>query len=379
MGQSVQQLDLSRDWEKFKDIGCLFPKNACFMNHSASLGDNGLPFYAVDHKATGYKITQDAALSSTTTTSSNVAFPVQWYNYIDPEVIPIIFTPQVATELLPEKKLGDFTTDNITITLSEAVGATTAYADYTDNFVAGSNYYYPTRQTFRYQTGYTYGNLEVERAAAAKVQLVSDRQRNAADIMNYVGNQYYLFGVRGLNIHGILNAPDLDEPIAASDAISSIDQKTTLTTWAEKATDSFAGANYIYNDVLTLWSEIAAKSNGRVNLRSSSVTLAIPPKIEPLLATTNNYNVPVTALIKGSIPGINIVVVPELAMEEGNRAMLICNNAVGYGGPGYCVFTEKVRMSPVIPDVNSYKQTMSAATGGAIITRPMLIAIMTGI
>lgn len=372
----TRKLNLAQERAGLEQSGIHLPQNAQFMENVA--GFQPTLHVKTDLGATVNRYAMDAAPQGLIG-ANNIGVPAQWFNLVDPQIIEVLYTPLTATQLLPERKEGDFTTDNITLTLSEMAGDVTAYSDFTSNFSASTNFTYPSRQTYRYQTGYMYGNLEVERAAIAKIQLVSERQNAATNIMARAANKFYLYGVQGMTIYGILNAPELDAPIEPEEVTSLTDGSTKLTTWAEKMTDVQGAPTHIYNDVMALVNEISTKTQGAVDLHNCSFTLAYPPTLYKCLTATNNFKVSVMETLQGVMPGLKLVQVPELEAEEGNQIMLICNDAPGYGSPGFCIFTEKMRMSPVIADVNSYKQTMAAATAGAIITRPMLIASMSGV
>lgn len=372
------QLIADKERKGLSDGGIVLPDNAQFMANTASTA-NGVLRVETDFNATKNRFALDAAPEGGFFGLNNIGFPVQWYNLIDPKIIEALYTPLNATKLLSEKKEGDFTLDHVTLIVSELAGDVTAYSDFTSNFTAATNYSFPSRQTYRYQTGYMYGNLEVERAAAGKINLVSERQNAATNIMTRAANKFYLYGVQGMNIFGILNAPELDAPIEPEEVTSLSDGTTKLTTWEEKLSDVQGAPTHIYNDVLALVGEISNKTQGAVDLQGASFTLAYPPALHKCFGATNNFKVSVLETLQGLMPGLKLVQLPELAAEEGNQIMLICDNAPGYGEPGFCIFTEKMRMSPVIADVNSYKQTMAAATAGAIITRPMLIASMSGV
>lgn len=372
----TRKLNLAQERAGLEQSGIHLPQNAQFMENVA--GFQPTLHVKTDFGATVNRYAMDAAPQGLIG-ANNIGVPAQWFNLVDPQIIEVLYTPLTATQLLPERKEGDFTTDNITLTLSEMAGDVTAYSDFTSNFSASTNFTYPSRQTYRYQTGYMYGNLEVERAAIAKIQLVSERQNAATNIMARAANKFYLYGVQGMTIYGILNAPELDAPIEPEEVTSLTDGSTKLTTWAEKMTDVQGAPTHIYNDVMALVNEISTKTQGAVDLHNCSFTLAYPPTLYKCLTATNNFKVSVMETLQGVMPGLKLVQVPELEAEEGNQIMLICNDAPGYGSPGFCIFTEKMRMSPVIADVNSYKQTMAAATAGAIITRPMLIASMSGV
>ena len=191
--------------------------------------------------------------------------------------------------------------------------------------------------------------------------------------------EYLHLSIQLFFVFGILNAPELDAPIEPIEVTSLADGTTKLTTWAEKMTDIQGAPTHIYNDILALVNEISTNTQGAVDLQGASFTLAYPPALHMCFGATNNFKVSVLETLQGQLPGLKLVQLPELATDEGNKIMLICDNAPGYGTPGFCIFTEKMRMSPVIPDVNSAKQTMAAGTAGAIITRPVLIASMLGV
>lgn len=371
------QLIAAAERQGLANAGIHLPADAQFMINTAEIA-NGKLKVQTDFSATEKRFALDA-LPAGFYGADNIGLPVQWFNLIDPEIIEALYTPLNATKLLTEKKEGDFTLDHITLTMAELDGDVTSYSDFTSNFVAGSNFTFPSRDTYRYQTGYMYGNLEVERMAAAKINLVSRRQNDAVTILNRATNQFYLFGVQGMNIFGILNAPELDPPIEPIEATSLSDGSTKLTTWAEKMTDVQGAPTHIYNDILALVTEISTNTQGSVDLQGASFTLAYPPALHQCFGATNNFKVSVRETLEGQMPGLKFVQVPELATQEGNKIMLICDNAPGYGVPGYCIFTEKLRMSPVIQEVNSSKQTMAAGTAGSIIVRPALIASMLGV
>lgn len=359
--------------EKLLELGIKFPNNARFMANKQYKDMLGRVHCQVDAYGTECFMAQDAALS----TNPNIGFPVQFYNFFDPEIINIMFSAMNATDLLIEKKEGSFTDDYITLGVEEGTGFETPYSDYTINAVSDLNFSYPSRQTFRYQTSITYGDLEVDKASAARISLVSRKQEHAAMVMARAANKYYLYGVQGYKIYGILNDPNLNEPIAALNASIG---GSTKSKWAEKAADPENGAMAILNDIMAMWAEISANNGSLVSLGNTEVVLAISNKMEPYLATTNKFGLSVKDLLdKNFNKLLRVVSVPELSGKEGERLMMICRNVTGFGEPGFCAFTEKLQVKDVQRDANSYKQGMCAATAGAIITRPNLIATMTGI
>lgn len=310
----------------------------------------------------------------TMTTASNVGFPVQYFNYIDPNVIHIMFSAMNADKLMPMRKLGDFTQDYVTIPVSEYAGEVTSFSDFTTNGRADLNLSYPMRQCFRYQTNIMYGDFEMARAAVARVQLVAEKQKSAAFVMAKAENAIYLYGVEGVAMYGLLNDPNLDEPITPATAQVNGESKTT---WPDKVKDKLEAANNIYNDILALWLDLQDKNSGLLD-DNTHVVLALSQKRAGLLTTANVYNVSVKELLKNSIPNLEIVVIPELSLEEGERMYMIVSDIAGQS-VGFNAFSEKLRAYPVDNHASWWEQKFSAASFGCVITQPSLISCMSGI
>lgn len=308
------------------------------------------------------------------TTPINVGFPVQYFNYIDPNVVHVMFSVMNADKLLPMRKLGDFTQDYVTIPVSEEVGEVTSYSDFTTNGRADVNFTYPMRQCFRYQTNIAYGEFEMARAAAARVQLVAEKQQAAATAMAKAENAIYLYGVEGVALYGLLNDPNLDSPISPESVQVNGEAKTT---WVDKAKDKLEGANHIYRDIMALYADLQEKTGGLVD-SNTHLILALSPNRAYLLTNTNVYNVNVEDLLKRSLPNVEFVSVPELSLEEGERMYMIATDIAGQS-VGFNAFSEKLRASPVDNHATWWQQKFSAASFGCVITQPSLISCMSGI
>lgn len=311
----------------------------------------------------------------TATTAANVGLPVTYLNYIDPNIIQVQFAAMNADKLLPNRKVADWTMEYATFPVEEIVGSTEPFSDFTSSLTSDVNYAYPSRQIFRYQTSYKYGVFEMERSATAKIQLASRRQQAAATVMAKTENSVYLRGVNGVKLYGFLNDPNVAEPITPTSVTTS--QGSGKTSWADKVVDAAAGANFIYNDIMKLWQELVSNNGGLID-NSSPVVLAMSHNIHRYMSTANNYNVSVADLVKGTIPNLQIVIIPELSLAEGERLYMICPELNGQGA-GMLAFADKLRVWPVIQYLGFFESKMSAATWGCVITQPSLIACMSGV
>ena len=208
--------------------------------------------------------------------------------------------------------------------------------------------------------------MEEDIATAHKINLLSEKQRAAATAIEIAANNYNLFGVAGMSIYGLLNDPAL--PAALSPA--TVDTKTA---WADK------DANAIYNDILAMFNQIAAASNGYVSF-NSKLKLVVPPSIMGQLAKTTTLGVaPVLQTLKGFFPGLEIISLPQLQDDTGVcKAMLIATEIAGRPTAKFG-FLEKLKTYPVVVEHSSMSQKWASSTTGCLLFRPFAVATMTGI
>ena len=320
----------------------------------------------VDYDLAAKRLAMDAAQ-----TVPNIGVPSAYFTYLDPNVTEILFAVQNATKIFAESKKGDWTDKYMQFPISEFAGAVTPYSDYAENVTSDVNYEYPSRENFIFQTTLQYGDLEQANATRAKLALASDKQKGAAFVINNAHNKFYLYGVAGKRVYGLLNDPNLP----TSETPISIGSNST---WAAKtAADPDASANIIFNDINKLWSSLTAKNGGNIDA-NSPIILAISNKMTPYLTQPNQYGKTARTLLTENYPNIQIVELPELSTQAGE--MLFMTVPQVFGEPtAECAFSEKMRMGRIIPELSSYKQKVIGGTWGCVVRRPFLIATMVGI
>lgn len=331
-----------------------------------------MPYYkdknghlVVDFEKTKRELAYDSA------TAVNNGAPSALYIYIDPRTIEVLFAVTNAARIFPFDKGCSWTDDFSTYQVEEINGQVTVYSDYADNSKSDVNYNYPVRQNFRYQTNISFGDLETERLAAAKIQLVARKQNAAAQIIGRAENRFQLYGVKGLQIYGLLNCPDLNPTIAPT----SINAKST---WAEKCeADPGQASNIVYNDILKLRAELSTQNGGNL-AQDDRIILAISNKMVTYLNASNTYGQSAKMLLQQNFPNIEIVELPELSTASGEMLLMVVPELFG-DATGFCAFSEKMRMGRLIPHSTSYEQKVMAGTCGCVIRRPSLVATMTGI
>lgn len=310
--------------------------------------------------------TADIAMDAALQTVANVQTPALFATYYSPEIVEILQAPRNSTEIFSEEKRGDWKDVQTMFPAVEYVGQTTAYSDYGRGLLSEANIEQVTRETYKFQTFIQIGDLEEDIATAQKINLLSEKQRAAATAIEIDANNYNLFGVSGMSIYGLLNDPAL--PAALSPA--TVDTKTA---WADK------DANAIYNDILAMFNQIAAASNGYVSF-NSKLKLVVPPSIMGQLAKTTALGVaPVLQTLKGFFPGLEIISLPQLQDDTGVcKAMLIATEIAGRPTAKFG-FLEKLKTYPVLVEHSSMSQKWASSTTGCLLFRPFAVATMTGI
>jgi hypothetical protein len=300
-------------------------------------------------------LAQDAAL----VTTPNTTVPVEFTAYIDPLVVEILTGVRNARAVFEEVKKGDWTTSYEKWRADEIVGTTQPYSDYQNGTTSDVNSNWIAREQYVFQTTIKYGDREVDMAAQAKIELAASKQRAAATIIDIDSNKFYLFGVAGKSIYGILNDPNLPNA-------------TTVTAWASKTT-----AN-IYADILnSLFGPLAQRSGGHIT-NASPLKLLVSPAMNVLLGKATDFNVSVLDMLQKYFTSLEVVVIPELStMTAGETIFMICPEVNGTP-TGLLAFGDKLRLGRVIPDMSSFRQKAVATTYGGIVLQPFAFASITG-
>jgi hypothetical protein len=309
-----------------------------------------------------HSVAMDAQPTLVTTSSAGI--PAFLTNYMDPEIIRILTTPNKAVSILGENKKGDWTTQTAMFPVVESTGEVSSYGDFNNNGSVGSNVNWVNRQSYLFQTVTQWGELELERAAEAKINYAQNLNIASTMVLDKFMNNCYFFGVAGLLNYGLLNDPSLSAPITPSTGVGG-------NTWALKT------AAEIYSDIVLLYQQLVNQTQGLIDL-DASMTLAMTPAVSVNLTKTNMYNVNVSDQIKKNFPNMKIETAVQYAVSGGNLVQLIADKIEGED-VGYCAFSDKLRAHPIKVDLSSFQQKKSSGTWGAIIRMPIGIAGMLGV
>lgn len=315
--------------------------------------------YLPDDVRHDFALAMDAQPAMVTTNSAGV--PAYLTNYLDPEMIRVLVTPNKAAQILGEVKKGDWTTMTAQFPIVESTGETSAYGDFNNNGSVGSNVNWEPRQSFLFQTITQWGERELAIAGVGKIDYAANLNIASALVLDKFLNKSYFFGIAGLLNYGLLNDPSLSTPIAPVGG----------TAWSTKD-----GAG-VYTDILALYAQLVSQTGGIIDMNTEMV-LAMSPQMSVNMGKTNSFNVNVTDQLKKNFPNMTVETAVEYATVGGQLVQLIVKTIEGQR-VAYASFSEKMHAHAVIPDVSSFKQKKSGGTWGAIIRMPLAIAQLLGV
>jgi len=325
----------------------------------------------------GLQIAMDAQPSLVTT--ANAGIPALLTTFIDPDMLRILQSPNEAAAIYGEQTKGDWTSNQALFPVLENTGTTAAYDDWSEAGNADVNATWEPREPFLFQTMIEYGDLEVDRAALAKIGLVSEKQQAAAKAIERYKNKTYFYGVAGLANYGMLNDPSLLPSIAP--ALKAYGG----TKWVVNG-NVMATANEIYADIQSVITQAIRQAGGLLNVKSQ-YTLGMSPQSESALTATNQFGINVGDLLKKNYPGLTIKTAVQFGVvsasnPEGQTAgelmQLVASNVEGQT-TGYCITNCTLRMGRVIPAASSFKQKALSGTFGGLVRVPYAFSSMIGL
>ena len=306
-------------------------------------------------------------------TISNAGIPSYLANYLDPNFVKVLVTPNRAATIMGEAKKGDWTTLTATFPVIENTGEISTYGDYNTNGSVSANANFPQRQSYHYQTITQWGERQLAMSALAKIDWAARLNVASAIVLDKFQNNTYFYGVAGLQNYGLLNDPSLPPPIAPGlKAFGSI-AGPWITNGAVTAT-----ANEIYTDIQSLFTQLVNQSGGLIEM-DAKLVLAMSPASSVALTTTNIYSVNVYDLLKKNFPNIRFETAMQYAnTTAGNLVQMIAEEIDGQQ-TGFCAFTEKMRAHAIVRETSAFKQKKSQGSWGTIILQPFAISQMVGV
>ncbi len=328
---------------------------------------------------TALKMALDALPALSTEANSGV--PMQFLNYVDPQVYEVLFAPLLVAEALGgELQRGSWEMVSAMFPVVEATGEVSSYEDYSNSGLSGVNMNWPQRENYVFQTIVPYGEMEVARAATAKINIVAEKERSAAMNLNRFLNFMYAFGVNGLDNWGSLNDPNL------SASLTPAVKAYGGTAWTSAGVVR-ASANEIFTDFQTTIGLLISQGDGNITTSTPMVAI-MPPTVSNAMTTINAFGITVRAMLKESYP--------QLKLEEGvtqyavrstqNPQGVLAGNVLQIWAPEVSgqraalpAYSEKMRAHPIIREMSAFRQKKTAGGWGTVIRMPFCVGSMVGV
>jgi hypothetical protein len=356
-----------QNFQRLEDLGVYFPGAVDMLPEE----------WKSDYRLAGPRLAADA--QPTLVSTPNAAIPAILTTFIDPQLLRVLLSPMAATEIFPEVRKGSYTDQTIMYPVVEHVGQVDSYDDFNAGAMSGVNMNWESRNVYNYQTGLTYGDMEMDRAALGRISIASEKRESAISTLNNYQNLTYFFGVQGLALYGILNDPALYPPLAPSlKAYGGLK-------WATNGS-ILATALEVYRDIQALVYQLISQCNGNVSEEDELILVTSPTAMLALTAT-NNFNVNVYTLLKENFPKMRFVRAIQYGPNSndnnqgssiGTVVQLIAPKVKGQD-TGFCAYPEKLRAFPIVRHESSYSQKMMQGTEGAVIRIPYAISQMVGV
>lgn len=333
--------------------------------------------FATDEWKYDFEMAMDAQPALVTTASSGI--PSFLTTLIDPQMLQILTAPNDATSIFEEVKKGDWVDETAMFPVIEHAGFVTSYGDYNNLGRTSVNPTFPQRQAYLYQTFIEYGDLELDRAARARINWAGELRNSAIMILEKFANLIYFKGIAGLQNYGIQTDPNLNPSIAPAPKVNG--GFAWLSGSAPNAT-----ASEIFSDIESLVNTVIIQGRGNINKKTEMI-LALSPSRDGAMAATNSFNVNVEDQLKKNYPNLRVQTAVQYealsatnaqGFAAGEMAQLICPN-VGGQQSGWCAFNTKLRAGRIIPKASTFEQKMTQGNWGAVIRQPWAIATMIGI
>lgn len=305
-------------------------------------------------------------------TVSNSGIPAFLTTYIDPKMIEVLVAPIKAAEAVgSEVKKGDWITETAMFPVVESTGRTAAYGDYSNSGSAGVNTNFPQRQSFHYQTVSQWGEKELERAGAARIDWASRVGIASVLTLNKFQNKTYLFGVAGLQNYGMLNDPALPANLTPSTKAAG------GTAWVLPSGKQNATALEVIGDIFAMFWNLQNRLNGNIDA-DTKMTLITSPQTATAEKFVVEFGLNVADYLKKAYPNLTWKTVPEYKTASGEQVQLVVDEIEGQR-TWDCCFTEKMRAHPVKVELSSFQQKKSQGTWGTVLYRPAAVQGMLGI
>jgi len=314
------------------------------------------------------------AITPTVTTGS-VATPVQFLQAWLPGFVKIQTAARKIDELVGIKTVGAWSDEEIVQGILESSGNALPYGDVTNVPFASWNANFERRTVVRFEQGMQVGALEIERAAAMRVDPAASKREGASLALEISRNNVGFYGYNsGANrTYGFLNDPALMayEDVAAG--------ASTDTLWSTKTILE------ILADVRTAANLLATQSNGLIDPTTANLTLALPISHVQYLSVTSDFGYSVQKWLNDTYKNLRVIGVPQLSGANAGDDVFylyaenVDDNSTDGGETFAQIVPSKFQVLGVEKKAKGYLEDYTNATAGVLCKRPYAVTRYTGI
>lgn len=304
-------------------------------------------------------------------TPASVATPIQFLQWLNPEVITYLTTKRDIDELLGVTMAGSWADKEVIQSAIELLGSARPYGDKADDNLASYNVEYNGRTIVRFGEALEVGKLEAEQSAKARIDTYGTKKLAVSEVLevsrNLVGYYGYLEGAN--KTYGFLNDPDLPDYVAVASGAGG------STTWSSKTYLE------IVKDLIGMISDLQVKTGNNYNPLTTPAQLDVSLSSYNYLNTQNDLGTKsVLQWLKETYPLIEVKASSFLDGANGgaNVAYLW---ATKLGGKGVIkqFIQDKMRFLGMDKFAKVTRESYSNATAGVMVLQPVGVVRKTGI
>lgn len=300
-----------------------------------------------------------------TFTAQNIGMPAGILTALNPQVVENILAYRTGDLALGKReKVLDWADEKYYTPMVERTGQTTPYSDFGMPLTSGINANFNEVGHYRFTAEFNHGNLESAQYQKARIDYTSlllsaTTEALAVELNRVAFNGYIDNSSNAYVCYGLLNNPELPNYEAANKTFTSM-------TW-EEVMAFFSGA------IIKLQTQTGNNINGQSNIRvviSASAFATLQSKYTSL-------GISVYDEIKKRYPNMDFVSAIEFDSAYNSQNVIYF---IGESLAGGIAETTKLGYSElglagnVVQNRNSYSQSISAGTCGALIFKPSFIA-----
>lgn len=311
------------------------------------------------------------------TLPSAITTPLQFLQAWLPGFVRVATAARTIDKLVGVTTGGSWEDEEIVQGVLEETGLAVPYGDYTNIPFASYNATFERRTIVRFEQGLRVGRLEETRAAKVRINSAATKRNAAMVSLDIQRNRVGFFGYNGGNnrTYGFLNDPGLPAYVTVPNGTGG------SPLWANK---TFLE---ITKDIRVAMGALSVKAQGRIDVKTAALTLALPLGADNFLSVTSDYGNSVQDWLSKTYPNTRVITSPELTAANGgaNVFYLYAEKVDDEDGSddGGRVFEQfvpaKFQTLGVERGAKHYLEDYTNALAGVMVKRPWAVVRYTGI